>query len=642
MLTTELQKNIDEKWDACWPLCLLKPIAILDLISYLFFLKKISENNLTNERPGNKPDTGFSHSKEKERIENGIINNLEAEGIHTIFSAEKGSVDLIKNYARSLAFGQFVKGGLLVTPTQKLLANAVDIIKIIEDEVDNTKAEIFEYLLNKKELNGPNGQAYLPKYLASLIVSIIQPNEKDIIMDPSVGNAGLLIGCAEYIAAKNPELNHPDSRKLVGLESDLTSLRIAGMNMILHRINNPELKAMDTFAGLGSITIDQPTVIVANLIFSANEGNLVVEGASIKKATRKEILYLNFIIKNSNPGTLIAVIVPDIILSNNGTEFVTIRQEIMDRFKVEAVISLNDRTTPQFFGTSILIFFKEAAAITDKVWFYKIEHCKEEVNNENIISEDNTQNNTTGILKQPDELTVILNHFRNKDTIEESTNPDSFYIDAESIRSKNYILSYNDLNLFIGQEKTIQLSETSSEEKRVAISNLKNQPLFPAAEKLPEPKKSYLKKILITTFLSIVVLGIGFVAYWFLYLKKDFFIQKKHSAKSTAVIDSATSVTTPDTVNLISTNNKSKTSDNTNSINNTKGINNKYTVVSDKAYFYLSPDTTKRREFYINNLVDAVLTPEKEKNGFVYVVYTNKLGQSTRGWLNKKDLKPLP
>lgn len=637
MLIPELQKNIDEKWDACWPMSTLRPLVILDLLSYLFFFKKISEHLVTPDNNENKSNPTFINPKEKKLINWDLLKVQEGPNMHFLFTGENGVIDFLKNYNRALPYSEFVKEDLLITPTPKLLINCVGIIKIIEEKDDKSKGEIFEYLLNKVEISGQNGQAYLPEYLIDLIISIIQPEENDWILDPSAGNASFLVRCAKYISDKNPYRNNIDSKRLAGIESDPTNFRIGAMNMLLHGIYNPELKVLNSTASFSSINIEQLNVIVANLIFSASENKTSFEGDLIKDATRKEVLYLNFILKNSKPGTRSAVIVPDTILYNNGTEFITLREEFIDHFKVEAVISLNDKNTSQFFGTSILIFSKEASVITDKVWFYKIEHCKKEINNGNTVFDEMTmtQNNTDENLKQREELADILNHFRNKDHSEESKNPDSFYIDAEHIRSKNYSLSYNELNLFIGQEKSIHLSEISSEEKRVAISNLKNKTLFPAAEKLPEPKKRYLKKILVITFLSIVVLGIGFGAYWVLYLKKDLFNIKINWSKSVIAKDSIISSSPPDTSNLNISNNNSKISDSTNS------VNTKYTVVS-KAYFYNTPDTNTRRELYVSGLVHAVLIPEKEKNGFVYVVYINKHGQSTRGWLNKKNLKPLP
>jgi len=66
----------------------------------------------------------------------------------------------------------------------------------------------------------------------------------------------------------------------------------------------------------------------------------------------------------------------------------------------------------------------------------------------------------------------------------------------------------------------------------------------------------------------------------------------------------------------------------------------KYTVIS-KAYFYNTPDESTRREAYITHWNNAVLTPSDDINGFVYIVYSNNKGQTSRGWLRKKDLLPV-
>jgi hypothetical protein len=64
----------------------------------------------------------------------------------------------------------------------------------------------------------------------------------------------------------------------------------------------------------------------------------------------------------------------------------------------------------------------------------------------------------------------------------------------------------------------------------------------------------------------------------------------------------------------------------------------KYSVIS-KAYFYNSPDETSRRNAYINKW-NGFITATDELNGFIYVVYTNEEGQTSRGWLKKSDLRP--
>ena len=39
VLRAELRTTIDKLWDACWPINMLRPLVLLDLISYLLFIK---------------------------------------------------------------------------------------------------------------------------------------------------------------------------------------------------------------------------------------------------------------------------------------------------------------------------------------------------------------------------------------------------------------------------------------------------------------------------------------------------------------------------------------------------------------------------------------------------------------------------
>jgi serine/threonine-protein kinase len=64
-----------------------------------------------------------------------------------------------------------------------------------------------------------------------------------------------------------------------------------------------------------------------------------------------------------------------------------------------------------------------------------------------------------------------------------------------------------------------------------------------------------------------------------------------------------------------------------------------YTVIS-RAYFHNKPDPeTKREGVYITHWNNAKLTALEETNDFIYVVFKNHLGQTSKGWLRKSDLK---
>jgi serine/threonine protein kinase len=65
-----------------------------------------------------------------------------------------------------------------------------------------------------------------------------------------------------------------------------------------------------------------------------------------------------------------------------------------------------------------------------------------------------------------------------------------------------------------------------------------------------------------------------------------------------------------------------------------------YMVIS-KAYFYNTPDESSRRNAFVVPSNNAIINALDEQNNFIYVVFTNQLGQSSKGWLRKKDLQPL-
>lgn len=66
-----------------------------------------------------------------------------------------------------------------------------------------------------------------------------------------------------------------------------------------------------------------------------------------------------------------------------------------------------------------------------------------------------------------------------------------------------------------------------------------------------------------------------------------------------------------------------------------KTVIGRYRITS-KANFYNTPDENNMRSTFIsgNKVVGAL----EEKNGFIFVEYTNDLGFTVKGWLSKKDL----
>jgi serine/threonine protein kinase len=63
-----------------------------------------------------------------------------------------------------------------------------------------------------------------------------------------------------------------------------------------------------------------------------------------------------------------------------------------------------------------------------------------------------------------------------------------------------------------------------------------------------------------------------------------------------------------------------------------------FTLFTTYAYFHSRPDEASKRAANINQWNKARLKALDDQNGFIFVVYTNDKGQTSQGWLRKKDL----
>ena len=59
-------------------------------------------------------------------------------------------------------------------------------------------------------------------------------------------------------------------------------------------------------------------------------------------------------------------------------------------------------------------------------------------------------------------------------------------------------------------------------------------------------------------------------------------------------------------------------------------------TVTDTTFFHDQPDESTRRKSYLDPLNKNILNPIQDRNGFIYIVYTNHFGRTSKGWINKK------
>lgn len=243
----------------------------------------------------------------------------------------------------------------------------------------DTKGDIYEYLLSKLEGGGTAGQFRTPRHIIKLMVELMQPSLEDIICDPSVGTAGFLVAAKEYIDKHHDvtELdkysNHINTKMFNGTEFDATMLRIASMNLYLHGVEEPNIIDVDAVSKDNTVS-DAYTLVLANPPF---KGTIDKESISpglknVTDTSKTELLFLALMLRQLKKGGRAAVILPDGVLFGSGNAYKSIREEIIANNKLEAVISMPSGVFKPYAGvsTAIIIFTKTGAGGTDNVWFY--------------------------------------------------------------------------------------------------------------------------------------------------------------------------------------------------------------------------------------------------------------------------------
>jgi type I restriction enzyme M protein len=221
-------------------------------------------------------------------------------------------------------YSHHMKDAIFMMPTPRVLANVVDQLDGIDMADTDTKGDLYEYMLGKIASAGQNGQFRTPRHIIRLMVDMTAPTPKDVICDPACGTAGFLIAASEYLREHHGDAIYKteESRRRFnsgtfhGYDFDSTMLRIGSMNMLLHGVENPDIRYRDSLAQSDQDDAERYSLVLANPPFA---GSLDYESTAkdlqqIVKTKKTELLFLALFLRLLQTGGRAAVIVPDGVL----------------------------------------------------------------------------------------------------------------------------------------------------------------------------------------------------------------------------------------------------------------------------------------------------------------------------------------
>jgi type I restriction enzyme M protein len=243
----------------------------------------------------------------------------------------------------------------------KLIAHFSAIRLRNEDLTDpDILGRAYEYLIGQfaDDAGKKGGEFYTPKEVVTLLVEILDPQERMRICDPTCGSGGMLVQSAYHLREKG---QNPKNLSLFGQERNIGTWAICKMNMLLHGLSSARLEKGDTLRGPRLLREDgklmEFDIVIANPPFSLK--NWGYEEAQHDPYRRfrfgippkgyGDYAFVQHMIATLNPRGRAGVVLPHGVLFRGGAEG-KIRKGILEEDLLEAVIGLPPNL---FFGASI-------------------------------------------------------------------------------------------------------------------------------------------------------------------------------------------------------------------------------------------------------------------------------------------------
>jgi type I restriction enzyme M protein len=390
-----LRQKVDQLMDILWAGGVNNPMDSIEQISYLLFLRLLTERDEQLAQLDKKYKRIFSGKWS--RFAWGNFVTLTGD---PMFDAVRSAIESLHELPGLSSTGKllFSRATLKIydRPALRAVIQGVNEMDLAANNGDDLKGDMYEYLLSRISMSGTNGQFRTPRHIIAMIVTLVDPQPGQRICDPACGTTGFLIAAFEHIRRnrtskaelakghltgdqlKPAQWKFLEDQAFTGYDNDANMVKIGILNLYLHRLQkaNIELHNPLTTGKGGTYPGLLFDVILANPPFA---GKIQKESilSDINLDTRDtELLFLKWFIDHLNLAGRAGVIVPNGVLFGSNKADRKVRELLLTTCDLQAVINLPSGVFKPYsgVGTAALIFEKGVAKFkgTKSVWFYDL------------------------------------------------------------------------------------------------------------------------------------------------------------------------------------------------------------------------------------------------------------------------------
>ncbi len=339
------------------------------------------------------------------------------------------------------------------------------------DEIYDVVGAAYEVYVGS-HLKGDRGQYFTHRIMVQLIVKLVDPGERDVILDPAMGSGGFLISAMRHVTrnimqsdrtrASKTKTVHAFRNRIFGIDKSPKLVKVARTNMVLASDGHSGLVRGDSLEPVGRLPrgfqpkTSPPTIILTNPPFGATSAHKItaerepeiLEQFQVGHAWRRtrgelapttalsgegvppEYLFVERCITWVQPGGRIGIVVPRGVLDND--KALPVRMLILRETRVLAVVNCHDDTfKPHTDAKAALLVLEKKKTESSKEDDYAIFMAISQGIGHNGVGEPIYKTDSKG-----DEIIVdgrqVLDHdaddiFAAWETIQKGKKPDSDY-----------------------------------------------------------------------------------------------------------------------------------------------------------------------------------------------------------------------
>ncbi len=249
-------------------------------------------------------------------------------------------------------------------------------------------------------LKGERGQFFTSRLVVDMMVRVLNPSDKDVVLDPACGSGGFLVTSMNFMFKTIESSSRTQNAKeilkrnvvhqIYGADISPKLVKIAKANMLIGKDGHGGIEQNNSLDKIINFSAhfqekagkEKPTIILTNPPFGSghdirikdtkilsnfktgyvwsvdNKGDVIYgDTTNSKQGVAPEILFLERCIEWLKPGGRLGIVMAKGQLDNR--EAYAIRKFVLEKTKVLAVVNLHEDTFEPFVGSKASVIFLE-------------------------------------------------------------------------------------------------------------------------------------------------------------------------------------------------------------------------------------------------------------------------------------------